>query len=132
MIPVTLGTIFAFGVSSKFTFILFAGILLFIKNTTNKIIFVLTSVLVALVINIKLIGVFSYTWFVNIVFYGGRYGQDRPKDYLNILATLKDLVLYQYQIIGIIAIHEKCCSAINRIYQIKFTLKFEFVNVNLE
>jgi hypothetical protein len=104
MIPVTLGTIFAFGVSSKFTFILFAGILLFIKNTTNKIIFVLTSVLVALVINIKLIGVFSYTWFVNIVFYGGRYGQDRPKDYLNILVTLKDLVLYQYQIIGIIAI----------------------------
>jgi len=104
MIPVTLGTIFAFGVSSKFTFILLAGILLFIKNTTNKIIFVLTSVLVALVINIKLIGVFSYTWFVNIVFYGGRYGQDRPKDYLNILVTLKDLVLYQYQIIGIIAI----------------------------
>jgi hypothetical protein len=104
VIPVALGAIFAFGVSTKFTFILFAGILLFIKNITNKIIFVTTSVLVALVINIKLMGVFSFTWFINIIFYGGRYGQDRPKDYLNILVTLKDLVLYQYQIIGIIAI----------------------------
>ena len=104
VIPVTLGAIFAFGVSTKFTFILFAGILLFIKNITNKIIFVTTSVLVALVINIKLMGVFSFTWFINIIFYGGRYGQDRPKDYLNILVTLKDLVLYQYQIIGIIVI----------------------------
>ena len=104
MIPVTLGAIFAFGVSTKFTFILFAGVFLFIKNITNKVIFVTTSVLVALVINFKLMGVFSFTWFINIIFYGGRYGQDRPKDYLNILVTLKDLVLYQYQIIGIIAI----------------------------
>ena len=123
MIPVTLGTIFAFGVSTKFTFILFAGIFLFIKNTSNKVIFVITSVLVALVINIKLIGVFSYTWFVNIILYGGRYGQDRPKDYLNILVTLKDLVLYQFQIIGIIAILS-ICIATNRqgrqnIFQIK-------------
>lgn len=123
VIPVTLGAIFAFGVSTKFTFILFAGILLFIKNITNKIIFVITSVLVALVINIKLIGVFSYTWFVNIIFNGGRYGQDRTKDYLNILVTLKDLVLNQYQVIGIIAILSVYIATIRQgrqnIFQIK-------------
>ena len=123
VIPVTLGAIFAFGVSTKFTFILFAGILLFIKNITNKIIFVITSVLVALIINIKLIGVFSYTWFVNIIFNGGRYGQDRTKDYLNILVTLKDLVLNQYQVIGIIAILSVYIATIRQgrqnIFQIK-------------
>ena len=123
VIPVTLGAIFAFGVSTKFTFILFAGILLFIKNITNKIIFVITSVSVALVINIKLIGVFSYTWFVNIIFNGGRYGQDRTKDYLNILVTLKDLVLNQYQVIGIIAILSVYIATIRQgrqnIFQIK-------------
>jgi hypothetical protein len=101
---VTLGAIFAFGVSTKLTFILFAGIFLFIKNITNKIIFVISTLIIAFLINIKLIGVFSYTWFINIIFNGGRYGQDRSKDYLNILSTFKDLVLQQYQVIGIILI----------------------------
>jgi len=101
---VTLGAIFAFGVSTKLTFILFAGIFLFIKNITNKIIFVISTLIIAFIINIKLIGVFSYTWFINIIFNGGRYGQDRSKDYLNILSTFKDLVLQQYQVIGIILI----------------------------
>ena len=61
--------------------------------------------------------------FVNIIFNGGRYGQDRTKDYLNILVTLKDLVLNQYQVIGIIAILSVYIATIRQgrqnIFQIK-------------
>ena len=124
------GSIFALGISTKMTFILLLPIILFITGLKAKLLFIFIFILEFLIINLKLIGVFSIKWFVNIFINGGRYGQDQSINIIDIGSNVKNIfIYYPYLAINIFIIFgclilgkykEIIKSFDNRVYRISF------------
>jgi len=49
-----------------------------------------------LVLNIKLYGTFRLSWFTNIIFNGGRYGENRSKPLIDIISDFGNIALLNY------------------------------------
>ena len=94
--PIIYGIILGIGVSTKVTFLLFTPVFFLVKGIKEKIIFSFTFSLTLLILNIHLYGIFSYKWFVNIVFNGGRHGQEGNKNFSRILYDLKEITIFSY------------------------------------
>jgi hypothetical protein len=90
------GSILAVGISTKLTFLPFLFLLFFIRSSLGKLLSVITMMATLLVLNIKLYGTFSLSWFTNIIFNGGRYGEDRSKSFIDTISDLGNIVLLKY------------------------------------
>jgi hypothetical protein len=93
---VVYGLILAVGISTKLTFLPFLFLLFFIRSNFGKLLSVITMMAILLVLNIKLYGTFSLSWFTNIIFNGGRYGENRSKPFIDIISDLINIALLKY------------------------------------
>ena len=90
------GLILAVGISTKLTFLPFLLLLFFIRSNFGKLLSVITMMATLLVLNIKLYGTFRLSWFTNIIFNGGRYGENRSKPFIDIISDFGNIVLLKY------------------------------------
>ncbi len=128
--PILYGIILGIGVSTKVTFLLFTPIFFLVKGIKERIIFSLTFILTLLVLNINLYGTFSYKWFLNIIFKGGRHGQEGNKNFLKIINDLRDIVLFSYPSISFLIILSFILIVLHKKYKIINVNEVKIIKVN--
>jgi hypothetical protein len=138
--PIIYGILLGIGVSTKVTFLLFFPIILLVRGIKKKIIFGIIFILTLLIINIKLYGTFSYKWFINIIFNGGRHGQDRSKSFSQVGSDLIEIIIFSYpsilisiilSLVLIIASKKNKSYSRNEIRIIKINYLFVFLGLLL-
>ena len=124
------GIILGIGVSTKVTFLLFTPIFFLVKGIKEKIFLSITFILTLLILNINLYGTFSYKWFLNIIFNGGRHGQEGNKNFLKIINDLRDIVLFSYPSISFLLILSFIQILLHKKYKIMHVNEVKIIKVN--
>ena len=101
---VVYGLILAVGISTKLTFSPFLILIFFVRSNSGKLLSVITMMVTLLVLNIKLYGTLSLSWFTNIIFNGGRYGENRSKPFIDVISDLSNIVLFKYPGVAILIV----------------------------
>ena len=128
--PIVYGIILGIGVSTKVTFLLFTPIFFLVKTFRGKIIFSIMFILTLLVLNIHLYGTFSYKWFLNIIFNGGRHGQEGNKNFLRIIYDLKDIAIFSYPSISFMIILSFILIVLNKKNKILNVNELKIIKIN--
>jgi len=128
--PIIYGIILGIGVSTKVTFLLFTPILFLVKGIKEKIVFSITFILTLLILNINLYGTFRYKWFLNIIFNGGRHGQEGNKNFLKIINDLRDIVLFSYPSISFLIILSFILIVLHKKYKVMNVNEVKIIKVN--
>ncbi len=124
------GIILGIGLSTKITFLLFTPVFFLVKGIKEKIIFSFTLILTLIILNIHLYGTFSYKWFVNIIFNGGRHGQERNKNFLSILYDLRDIAVFYYPSILFLIILSLILIVLHKKYKIVNMDEVKIIKIN--
>jgi hypothetical protein len=128
--PIVYGIILGIGVSTKVTFLLFTPIFFLVKGLKGKIVFIFTFILTLLILNINLYGTFSFKWFLNIIFNGGRHGQEGNKDFIRILYDLRDIVFLLYPSISFLIILSLILIVLNKKNKMVNISELKIIKIN--
>ena len=128
--PIVYGIILGIGVSTKVTFLLFASIFFLVKGFKEKIVFIFTFILTLLILNINLHGTFKYKWFLNIIFNGGRHGQEGNKNFSRILYDLRDIVFLFYPSISFLVILSLILIVLNKKNKMVNVSELKIIKIN--
>jgi hypothetical protein len=128
--PIVYSIILGIGVSTKITFLLFSPIFFLVKGFKEKIVFIFTFILTLLILNIYLYGTFSFNWFLNIIFNGGRHGQEGSKNFLRILYDLRDIAFLFYPSISFLITLSLILILLNKQNKIVNVSELKIIKIN--
>jgi hypothetical protein len=128
--PIVYGIILGIGVSTKVTFLLFTPIFFLLKGIKEKNIFIVIFISTLFILNINLYGNFNYKWFLNIIFNGGRHGQEGSKNFLRTLNDLRDVTVFFYPSILFLIILSLILIVLNKKNKIVNLKKLRIIKIN--